>query len=43
MFTETRIKEDYNEVDDLTAVCNPKTSWSLGEYPELEIGKTLYE
>ena len=40
MIDETRIKEDFNEVDDLTAVCRHKTSWSRGEYSELEIGKT---
>ena len=40
MIDETRIKEDFNEVDDLTAICRHNSSWSRGEYPELEIGKT---
>lgn len=40
MIDENRISEDFNEVDDLTAICRHTTSWADGEYPELEIGKT---
>ena len=40
MIDEKRLKEDFNEVDDLTAICRHNSSWLRGEYPELEIGKT---
>lgn len=40
MIDEKRIKEDFNEVNGLTAVCRHNGSWSRGEYPELEIGMT---
>ena len=40
MIDEKRIKDDFNEVDNLTAICRSNSSWLRGEYPELEIGKT---
>lgn len=36
------IKEYFNEVSTLTAVCRSNSSWIKGEYPELEIGKTYH-
>ncbi len=40
MMTEQYIKSHYNKVDTLTAVCHATSSWTHGEYTELEIGKT---
>lgn len=37
---EEYIKNNFNEVSALTAVCRSNSSWIAGEYPELEIGKT---
>ena len=36
------IKENYNEVVRLTAVCRNKTSWTSDDYSDLEIGKTYH-
>ena len=40
MIDEKRLKEDFNEVNNLTAVCRHTISWADGEYPELKTGKT---
>ena len=40
MTQEEYDKEYFNKVDMLTAVCRTNSSWSRGEQPELEIGKT---
>ena len=40
MTQEEYDKEYFNKVDTLTAVCRTNSSWSRGEQPELEIGKT---
>lgn len=42
MTSEEYIKENYNEVNTLTAVCKTKSCWPHHEYPELEIGKTYH-
>lgn len=34
------IKRIFNKVDGITAICCSDISWTRGEYPELEIGKT---
>ncbi len=39
---EKLLKDYYNEVNSLTAVCRSNISWLKGEYPELEIGKTYH-
>lgn len=39
---EDHIKEYFNEVNRLTAVCRNKTSWTSDEYSNLEIGKTYH-
>ncbi len=39
MVVENRFEKDFNEVENMTAICRQKSSW-LQEYPELEIGKT---
>ena len=39
---EEYIKEYYNEVSRLTAVCRNNTSWDSDEYSNLEIGKTYH-
>lgn len=40
MTKEEYEKEYFNKVDTLTAVCRTNSSWSRGEQPELEVGKT---
>jgi len=40
MSKEEYIKQNYNVVNNLTAVCRTNMSWPGEEYPELEIGKT---
>ena len=39
MIDERRLNKDFNEVDNITAVCRSNSSYYRGEYPELEIGK----
>lgn len=36
------VKEYFNEVSRLTAVCRNKTSWTSDEYSDLEVGKTYH-
>ena len=38
--TEEYIKEYFNQVDNLTAICRVNSGWARGEHPELEIGST---
>lgn len=40
MTEEEYIKDNFNAVDNLTAICRTNCCWARGEYPELEIGKT---
>lgn len=40
MTEEERFQRDFNEVDNMTAVCTFNSSWPRGEYPELKIGET---
>lgn len=40
MTEEEYIKDYFNTVDNLTAICRENSCWARGEYPELEIGKT---
>ncbi len=40
--TNEKYSELFNEVDNLTAVCQSDISWSHGKHPELEIGKTYH-
>ena len=39
MVDERRLVLDFNEVDNMTAVCRENSSYRRGEYPELEVGK----
>lgn len=40
--TEDRLQNDFNEVENLTAVCKSNSSWPGEEYPELKIGETYH-
>lgn len=40
MNKEERLKKDFNEVENITAVCVRISSWPRGENPELKIGET---
>ena len=40
MYNQKRLKDDFNEVSSLTAICRQNRSWTRGDYPGLEIGKT---
>lgn len=40
--TEEYIKEYFNQVDNLTAICRVNSGWARGEHPELEIGSTYH-
>ena len=37
---EEYLKQNYNVVNNMTAVCRTNMSWPGEDYPELEIGKT---
>lgn len=39
---EEYLRNYFNEVSTLTAVCETNASWLKGDYPELEIGKTYH-
>ena len=40
MTEEERFQKDFNEVENMTAVCTFNSSWPRGEYPELKVGET---
>jgi hypothetical protein len=40
MNKDERLKRDFNEVENMIAVCVRNSSWPRGEYPELKIGET---